>query len=131
MTHAITAAGSGALMVGVYYLGWYGGAMYVRTGNNLHVSIGAVALMVAGVTFDGGWRRRRYVRERTMTFDNEAYMYYVGLASLLGRLVKPANDEDREVLARAFGNVNEVMAARRSPRRFRLCHDGGYVIFED
>ena len=66
-----------------------------------------------------------------MTFDNEAYMYYVGLASLLGRLVKPRNDEDVEVLERAFGNVNEVMAARGSLRRFRRCHDGGYAIFED
>lgn len=66
-------------------------------------------------------------------FDNNAaYMKYLGLASLLGRIAGRVrqNNEDREILARAFADVNEVMASRNSEQVFKKTHDDGYSLFE-
>lgn len=67
------------------------------------------------------------------TFSNSAYMTYLGIAALLGRIAGRARLSDggpEECLDRAFADVNRIMASRDSGQCFKKTHDGGYAMFE-
>lgn len=64
--------------------------------------------------------------------NNSAYMTYLGLACLLGRIAGRSrlSSDDKQALERAFADANRIMTGRGSEQEFKKTHDGGYSLFE-
>jgi hypothetical protein len=64
--------------------------------------------------------------------NNEIYMNYLGMSTLLGRLAGRVqlSTDDKECLRRAFADLNAILVKRNSDSIFLETHDGGYSLFD-